>query len=126
MAKRTKKKNNPGSQIIIMVSGGVADLIFKPVGVAVTLLDYDVDGVEKTAKDPDGERCIVSHWNARRKVVSNEHWPIIQQAKRDVTCRCTRQWKCPSCSRLIEVSYEELVEAGSPICTDCDLEMEIL
>jgi len=101
-------------------------VIFKPAGIAVTLFDYDVDGVEKTNTDPDGERCIISHWDKRRKVISNEHWPIIQQAKRDITCHCTRQWKCPSCGREIEHSYEALAEVGTPICSDCDLEMEML
>ena len=53
-------------RVIISVSGGAADVLFKPVGVAVTLFDYDVDGVENVSKDPDGERCIISHWDARR------------------------------------------------------------
>jgi hypothetical protein len=121
----SEKHKPSGRQVIIMVSGGVADLIFKPSGVAVTLFDYDTDGVG-ASKDPDGTRCIIGHWNTGCKVVSNEHWPIIQQARTDITCRCIRQWKCPSCSRLIDWSYQELAEAGSPICRDCDLEMEIL
>jgi hypothetical protein len=121
------EKHKPSSrQVIITVGGGCADVLFKPAGIAVTLFDYDVNGVEKTAKDPDGERCIVGHWDARLKVISNEHWPIIQQAKTDITCRCTRQWKCPSCGRLIDLSYEDLAETGSPMCSDCDLEMEML
>jgi len=68
----------------------------------------------------------VGHWATGRKVVTHEDWPIIQQAKQDITCRCSRQWKCPACSRLIDVSYEELAQAGMPMCTDCDLEMELL
>jgi len=121
------EKHKPSSrQVIITVGGGCGDVLFKPAGVAVTLFDYDVDGVEKTAKDPDGARCTVAHWDTRRKVVSCEHWPIIQQASRDITCHCTRQWKCPSCGRLIDVSYEDLAQAGTPMCTNCDLEMEML
>ncbi|MBA7577973.1 hypothetical protein ES708_19829 [subsurface metagenome] len=53
-------------RVIISVSGGVADVVSKPFGVAVTLFDYDVDGVENVSKDPDGEKCIVSHWDAQR------------------------------------------------------------
>ena len=82
-----------------------------------------MDGIEKTSKDPDGERCMVGHWDTPRKVISNEHWPIIQQAKTDITCRCTRQWKCPSCGRGSHLTYEELAEAGTHICTNCDTEM---
>lgn len=52
-------------RVIISVSGGVADVVSKPFGVAVTLFDYDVDGVaENVSKDPKGKRCIISHWNA--------------------------------------------------------------
>ena len=124
---RTIRKQKPSSpQVIIAVSGGVTDLVLKPAGIAVTLFDYDVDAVEKTFEDPDGKRCIVGHWDTRSKVISNEHWPIIKQAKTDITCRCTKQWKCPSCGRTVEHSYEALAEVGTPICTDCDIEMEIL
>lgn len=126
MAKETIPRKQSASQVIVMVSGGVADLIFKPAGIAVILYDYDVDGVEKTAKDPDGEHCTVAHWNKRHKVISNQHWPIIQQARTDITCHCTRRWKCPSCSRTVDLTYEELADTGFPICTDCDLEMEML
>ena len=43
-------------------------IISKPLGVAVTLFDYDIDGVENVSKDPDGKRCIASHWDARIEV----------------------------------------------------------
>jgi hypothetical protein len=112
--------------VIISVSGGCADVLFKPLGFSLTLIDYDVDGVEKTNTDSDGERCIISHWDTRRKVISNQHWPIIQQAMRDINCRCSRQWKCPSCSRTVGLNYEELADIGIPFCPDCDLEMEML
>ena len=120
-----ENRKQPSRRVIITVSGGVADLIFKPAGIAITLLDYDVDGVERTSKDPDGERCIVGHWGVRRKVVANDHWPIIRQAERDITCRCTRRWKCPSCGKLIDVSYEDLAQVGTPICPGCDRAMEL-
>ena len=53
---------------IISVSGGVAEVVSKPLDVAVTLFDYDVDGVENVSKDPDGEKCIASHWDAKIEV----------------------------------------------------------
>lgn len=59
-------------RVIISVSGGVADVVSKH-GVAVTLFDYDVDGVENVSKDPDGEKCIVSHWDAQKIVVNPQN-----------------------------------------------------
>jgi hypothetical protein len=113
-------------RVIISVSGGVASLIFKPAGVAVTLFDYDVDGVENVSKDPDGERCIVGHWDSRRKVITNKHWPAIKQSRHDVTCRCSRRWLCPSCNHTINCSYEQIVEIGTPHCPHCETEMTMV
>ena len=39
---------------------------------------------------------------------------------------CTRHWKCPNCGRTIDHSYEALAEVGIPICTDCDVYMEMI
>ena len=36
-----------------------------------------------------------------------------------------RSWRCPACGRFIDCSYEDLAEAGIPICTDCDVGMEL-
>ncbi len=110
-------------RVIISVSGGVANMVFKPLGVAVTIFDYDVDGVEKVSKDPNGERCTIGHWPSQRKVIANKHWPIIRQARHDATCCCTKQWKCPSCNHIIECSYEQIVEIGTPHCPHCEIEM---
>ena len=38
----------------------------------------------------------------------------------------TRKWKCPECSRIVDCSYEHLVEAGNPYCSYCDIEMQII
>ena len=110
-------------RVIVSVSGGAADVIFKPLGVAVTLFDYDVDGVRNVSKDPDGDRCIIGHWSSRRKVISHEHWPIIKQSRHDAACRCTRRWQCPSCNHTIDCSYEQIVEIGMPHCSRCEIEM---
>jgi len=53
-------------QAIISVRSGVVEVISKPAGVAVVLFDYDIDGTENISKDSDGERCIISHWDAGR------------------------------------------------------------
>ena len=118
------RKRSP--QVIISVSGGVADVICKPIGVAISIFDYDVDGGEKVSKDPDGERCVISNWASQEKVISNERWPIIRQAKHDVTCHCTKQWKCPSCGNIIKCSYEQIVQIGTPHCPQCEIEMTMI
>lgn len=38
----------------------------------------------------------------------------------------TRTWQCPDCDYSVVVSYEQLAECGSPICSSCDSEMELL
>ena len=38
----------------------------------------------------------------------------------------SRQWKCPSCEKVIRHTYEALVDVGTPICGDCDTDMEIV
>ena len=43
-----------------------------------------------------------------------------------VKCRCSRRWKCPNCRHIIEWSYEQLVEAGSPCCPRCENEMNLI
>lgn len=39
--------------------------------------------------------------------------------------RTTKTWKCPDCGHTEEISYEWLAQHGTPVCGDCDCEMEI-
>ena len=129
MPKRTKSKNKnpPALHVIVTVSGGVADLLYKPPGIAVTLFDYDVDGVDERdpniSKDPDGHKCCVREWDPSSEVAGCEKWPVIRKASQGVYCRT---WKCPDCGRTIDCSYDDLAQTGSPVCTDCDVEMEMI
>jgi hypothetical protein len=111
--------------VIISVSGGVADIIFKPRGVAVSLFDYDVEGETDVPRDPDGEPCSIRRWPAPELVLFNEHWPLVKQAPRSIRTDCTRKWKCPDCGHIVRCNYEELAEAGSPYCPTCDREMQL-
>ena len=124
-------KNADGQQdkdprIIQYVNGGVADVMFKPTGVTVTILDYDVDGTDKPQKDPDGENCMINNWPSEQQVVGNKHWPIIRETRHDAACRCVRKWQCPSCAGVREHSYEVIVEVGRPYCRDCEIEMAMI
>lgn len=126
MLKSTKAKKPPSLQVIVTVSGGVADVLFKSAGVAVALYDYDVEGSDENepgvSRDPDGHLCSIREWNPSEEIVGSEDWPIIKMA-REVSYG--RKWKCPDCGRTVEHSYEALAEVGSPICPHCDIEMEL-
>lgn len=125
MPKTTKK--DPGLQVIMTVSGGVADVLFKPEGVTVVLFDYDVEGVDaddpSISKDPDGHLCCIRQWESSDEVVGSEHWPAVMKAQ---VGDYSRTWKCPDCGRTIEHSYEALAEVGTPICANCSTDMEML
>ena len=34
-----------------------------------------------------------------------------------------RTWKCKLCDRTAQVSYEDVLEIGTPICCDADMEL---
>ncbi|MCY2928040.1 MAG: hypothetical protein NTV86_00820 [Planctomycetota bacterium] len=49
-----KRYHSAYHHVILSVSGGVPDLVFKPVGIAVTIFDYDAEGEDGADKDSDG------------------------------------------------------------------------
>ena len=61
---------------------------------------------------------------------------VVRQARNDVDAvlqalrrtkqQPTKKWKCPDCGQVVDCSYEDLAEAGTPYCSDCDVEMEML
>ena len=122
MSKETQKP--PCLQVIVTVNGGVADLICKPRGVAVSIYDYDLDGsdVDKrgVSRDPDRTPCCLSEWGASEQIVGNADWPIIKQS---IEGTYSRTWRCPGCGWTVECSYDDLAESGNPFCIDCDSEM---
>ena len=127
MTKRKKNQKIACPQAIVTISGGVGDVLFKSPGTALALYDYDVDGADENepgvSRDPDGQLCTIREWDRAEEVTGPEHWPIIKKAHHASYCRT---WKCPECGRTIEHSYEALAEVGTPICSDCDIEMELL
>jgi len=126
MTKRHEKQENPHLLVVITVSGGVADVLFKPVGVALSIFDYDVEGEERSSRDPEGEACSISEWPASERIAPMEPWPMIQKAIQASRRTYSRKWKCPLCGRTVQCSYEDLAEAGSPHCADCDTEMRLI
>jgi hypothetical protein len=120
------KREPPALQVILTVSGGVGDVLFKPVGVTVLLYDYDVEGCDEKEpgifSDPDGQLCSIRMWSRSDTIIGSEHWPAIKSARRGAYSRC---WKCTGCGKTVNCTYESLAEGGVPMCTDCDEEMEL-
>ena len=118
---------SPDVTVILTVSGGVADVLAKPKGVAVVIYDYDVEGSDEgesnVSRDPDGQLCSIAQWAAMEEIAGNTHWPAVQAAMEASYCRL---WRCPDCHRTARVSYEELPEIGTPLCADCDQPMDLL
>ena len=130
MKEKTTVDGQAVPRIIISVSGGVADVLFKPRGLAVTIVDYDVEGSDESeagvVRDPEGTLCSMGEWPATKLVIANKHWPLIRQARRSLDSSSSRLWKCPECKRTVRCSYEQLAEAGSPYCPDCESEMNLV
>jgi hypothetical protein len=36
-----------------------------------------------------------------------------------------RTWKCSQCGHCVEITYDWLADNGTPICGDCDIDMEL-
>jgi hypothetical protein len=117
----------PCPQLILLVKRGIVEALFKPVGLDLTLFDYDVEGVgEGLSRDVDGRDCLIRLWPANQKVVENRHWPMIRRALRAARRAGARTWRCEDCDRTVRLTYEELAEAGNPLCPGCEEEMALL
>ena len=46
--------------VVISVSGGVAEVVSKPEGARVLIFDYDVDGGSNLDEDEFGEACRIA------------------------------------------------------------------
>lgn len=116
----------PPADVIITVRGGVADVVLKARGTALALYDYDVDGSEDVDQDPDGALCHSRQWPRSSQVIGEAHWPSLAAFRNGAVLSCSRQWECPECHRVIDHSYDALADVGIPICSDCDVDMEII
>lgn len=57
-----------------------------------------------------------------RKGPRHDKSPAIRKASKGSH---SRTWRCPTCGRRVDCSYEDLAVSGTPICTDCDSEMDL-
>ena len=125
---RSKSQAPADCRVIVTVSGGVADVLFKPKGVEICIIDYDVDDedADHLERDPDGQACCIQRHPADEKVVSHEDWPIVRSAARRINGHAKRRWQCPECRRIVHSTDESLAEAGTPFCSDCDVDMQMI
>lgn len=96
---KSEEKHDATPRIIVSIKNGVAVVLFKPKGIAVTIFDYDVEGLDGSclSKDPDGKACCIREWRLCEKVGHKKHWPIVKQAHGSVGARCSHKRKCPAC-----------------------------
>jgi len=50
------------NRVVVIISGGVADVVAKPNEVEVIIRDYDVEPSEAVDRDRDGYPCIEQVW----------------------------------------------------------------
>jgi len=128
MSSKAKSPAPAVCRVIVTVSGGVADILFKPVGVEVHIIDYDVDGkdADRLDRDPDGRLCCIARWDAGKPVTGCTHWPMVRSAARQIRRQSGSRWRCPICQKTATCRQEDLAEAGTPHCADCDRAMQIV
>ena len=65
-----RKTESAPAQVTVSVSGGVAEVIGKPVGVTLTIFDYDVDAQDQECLDHDldGTPCVINHFPADKAI----------------------------------------------------------
>ena len=60
---------------------------------------------------------------------------VLQQARKDmdvvlqdlhVKKKHLQKWKCPDCGQVTKCSNEQLAKVGTPYCSDCDVEMQMI
>lgn len=55
-----------------------------------------------------------------KKERKEPRWPIIKDA------RIVHEWRCPGCKATAQVGPAWYQDNGTPMCTDCDEDMEYL
>lgn len=126
MLRRTSSKSPASLHVILIVRGGVAHVLFKPQGVNLSIYDYDWESASQDdphlSRDPDGNVCLYQEYDLCQAIIEQKHWPIVRKAKQG---SYYRTWKCSRCGQTVCCSYEDLAQSGVPICTDCDVEMDV-
>jgi len=118
--------NDHTRHVIVTIKNGVLDVLAKPVGIRLTLVDYDVEGhvLGTDCGDGDPATCCVREWSESEGIdAEHDAEPIeqVRSAAGEWSCR----WQCPDCGFVVHWSYGDLAEAGNPCCPDCDIEMEM-
>jgi hypothetical protein len=126
MSQSTATPRAAAARVILIVRGGVAELLHKPRNVEVIIFDYDVDGSDPCDHDPDGHPANIQTYNARDKILGPGHWPHIKTAASRLNGHTKQRWRCPQCGRTTHSNDASLAEAGTPYCPQCDCDKEIV
>jgi hypothetical protein len=126
MSQSTATPHAATTRVILIVRGGVAELLHKPRNVEVIILDYDVDGSDPCDHDPDGHPANIQTYNVRDKILGPSHWPQVKTSASRLNGHAKQRWRCPECGRTAHANDESLAEAGTPYCPQCDRDTEIV
>jgi hypothetical protein len=119
------------ARVILIVRGGVAEVLHKPRALEVIIFDYDVEGSDPSDpcdRDPDGHACVIQTYGTHDKIQGPKNWPQVKTAASRLNGHTghTRQcWRCPECGRTAHADDESRAEAGTPYCPHCDPDMEM-
>lgn len=126
MSQSTATPRVATARVLLIVRGGVAELLHKPRGIEVVILDYDVEGSDPADRDPDGHACNIQSHGAREKILGPSHWPQVKTAVSRLNGHTKQRWRCPQCQRTVHANEQSLAEAGTPYCPNCDRDMELI
>ena len=121
-------------EILIIVEGGVIQEIYGiPPDIVVRVKDYDVDGCDpaRLKQDRDGERFFEGVWTHEDSCPADEppggHFQGPPETPRQPAS--PPHWRCPDCEHTLSTAdwtYRDLADRGTPICGNCDTDMELV
>jgi hypothetical protein len=121
-------------EIRIIVEGGVIQEVYGiPPDVVVRVKDYDVDGCDpsRLKQDRDGERFFEGVWTHEDScpadgTAGQQH---LESQELPDQPEFPLHWRCPDCERTLSTAdwtYRDLADRGTPVCGDCDTDMELM
>ena len=99
---QTFKEKPADPCVVVVVRGGLGEVVQKPAGVRVILADYDIDAIEedRLEKDPVGDPCFIAERHAANAAFAygpnGKLWP--GSTSLDATAQA---WYCEECKIYI-------------------------
>ena len=90
MAKQHKRINDIQGAVVIDITGGVPEILYKSPGIHLLVVDYDVEGTDEEHPhidiDPVGDLCsVVESRPDKEENMPKQHWvnpPLRRRRKR--------------------------------------------